>query len=82
MNGSNLFLFFTDRKEAFSRSTNSQTYTCPVWEHIPHDDILNEGTGGFKFDTSNILNQQHAFISDKILKIIPSTGRCDVNMDG
>lgn len=82
MNGSNLFLSFSDRKEAFSRSGNSLTYSYPVWEHIPYDEKLNQGMGGFKFDPTNLLNQQHTYIYEKIKAIIPPTERLDINMDG
>eukprot|EP00983_Pelagomonas_calceolata_P033512 1048786-Pelagomonas_calceolata.AAC.1 len=38
--------------------------------------------GGFKFDPTNLLNQQHTYIYKTIKAIIPPTERFDINMEG
>jgi len=80
-NGSNLFLSYADRKEVFARNTQAKTYTYPVWEHIPLSDTLSQGSAGFIFDKNQIKHQDHAFLYNQILKIVPAAERTDVNMD-
>lgn len=81
MNASNLFISYSDRKEALSRSNETKTYTYPVWDHLTYNDALNQGMGGFSYDTNKINDLSHSALYEKILKLIPAADRNDVNME-
>jgi len=79
-NACNLFLSYHERNNALDyKNKEAQAYTYPIWEHVPFEQTMNNGRGGFDFTTTINLTTQT--IMENIKAILPPTNNNDAPGD-